>query len=139
MTRSTIPDPDAIVAKHWPLDRRSHDHLRTAIATAAELVRYANHVTLDNPDTTMEYAGELYAVVGTVAGLLERLPQMLRQISNRAFVLADDPTLRHTRGDDPEATMIEAATLLHQASSLMSAPMDAAREAHTKLTWVGHR
>lgn len=139
MTRARTPDPDKIVANHWPLDRRSHDHLRTAIATAAELVRYANHVTLDNPDTTMEFAGELYAVVGTVAGLLERMPQLLRQISNRTFVLADDPTLRHTRGDDPEAVMIEAATLLHKASSLMGASMDAARKAHTKLTWVGHR
>lgn len=140
MTRRSVPNPDDIVAKNWPLDRRSHEHLRTAIATSSELVRYANHVTLDNADTTLEYAGELYTVIGAVAGMIERLPQLLRQLANRAEVIATAPTLRSgRREEDPAAAMEAAAELLRKASSLAGAPMDAGREAHAKLTWVGHR
>ncbi len=140
MTRRSAPNPDELVEKHWPLDRRSHDHLRTALATAAELVRYANHVTLDDPDTTLEYAGELYAVVGAVADLVDRLPQLVRQLAARADVLAEDPTLRSgKRDEDPATAVLTAAEFLHQANGLLSEPAEVVRKARSKLAWVGHR
>lgn len=138
MTARRTPDPDAIVAKHWPLNRRSHDHLRTAIATAAELVRYANHITLDNPDTTLEYARELYAVTGAVADLVDRLPQLLRQLSSRANRLAADPTLHSSHGDAAEA-MRKAATDLFQATAGVQHSALNVRTARSELTWVSHR
>lgn len=139
MTVRRTPDPDEIVAKHWPLNRRSHDHLRTAIATAAELVRYANHVTLDNPDTTLEYAGELYAVIGAVSGLVGGLPQLLRQLAARADKLAADPTLRSGQGDDPAVKVLAAAEALRKAEENVARSGGWARQAHSELTWIGHR
>ena len=93
----------------------SPDRTRDLGNLLAECVRALNYSTLgDAPG--LEYAGDVYSLLGAVGTALERLPQLLRQSSAFVKAQAAAGTLGDDKGRDPVIQAGMSADLLEDAA-----------------------
>lgn len=69
--------------------------LNSAIDTADQLLRWANHATDNTRSQAFRSAPELYPTLGNLVALTAKLQQLLGQIGRWSDTLVDDRTLRH--------------------------------------------
>lgn len=134
------PDPDDVMNKLWPTtpDAYTPEHVAAAVRMARELIRFANHATLDAPSKVTRYASQLGDVVGASKDLAARLVQLTEQLAGRARVLAEEEGLTHFTGGDPRATLADASGQLGLASIQAATLAQALKQAHNGLGQVGH-
>lgn len=141
-------DPEMFIAAHgWRMDGpHSPDRLASALQTAAELIRYANHATLSRRLVTTMQAQECDPVLGALATMASRFGDLTNRLADYAsFTLAADPTLRHDQHTQPgesrqaasDAAFTAAVKLTH-ARDLAGELAGALREAHGELSHLYH-
>lgn len=111
---STVPRPaDQVVAALHPYDRPTGEHTAAATNEIAELVRYLNVITLDDPRTALPDPNTTADVLGALHTACTRLPQLLDQIRDRLLVFAGDPDLATgSSTDEAKALALRAAAHL---------------------------
>lgn len=90
---ATCRAADETVAALHPYGERTAEHTAAAAAQLAELVRYLNVASLDNPAASLPDPNTIAAVLGSLKTAFERLPQLLDQLAVRVRTLAEDPQL----------------------------------------------
>lgn len=139
MSELTAPDPDDLVAAHWPMpEAHTSEHLVAAVRTARELIRWANHATLNAPDTTMSYASEVGAVVAALAEQARMMRQLVFQLAGRAADFAEEPGLRHDMDGDPYQTIRDAVAQLGDAADAAEALGLQLNSVFQQLSRIGH-
>lgn len=138
---TTFPDPDAIVAEHWPLHGPySDEHTHYAGATLVELVRYLNYATMHGADS-MPYASTANGLVGHLSSAVASLDQTLRQLKQRCAQFEGDPTLyddaTYEHGE-AVSRVRSARASLEDAQWAADALRRALRESCSHLVHVGH-
>jgi hypothetical protein len=95
---------------------------------AAEAIRSLNHRTM--PGRDLEYPADVYAIVGTLKVMADRLPQLLRQLS--AWLEAEHKAGRagHDSGQDPGPYVGDVTAALTLAATVAGTLSDALRLAH---------
>lgn len=106
----TLPRPEDIAEQILPLDGPHHPEAVIAAGrTISELVRRLNHATFRTNAFT--YPGEVNQLVGAIAGSVDALPQLFRQLAHRLDAFAADPRLTaEPASDNATAADIAAAT-----------------------------
>jgi hypothetical protein len=136
-----------VAAQGWRMDGpHSPERLQQALATAAELIRYANYATRGRSALTS--AADAYEAVGALSVATSRLSQLMAQLSDyTSLVLPADQSLRH--GDYQAApvalsrqmatdTAFDAAVKLGLAKDNAGDLARAVGEAHTRLGYLYH-
>lgn len=109
--------PDEVVESIWPYDGpHSPESVRSALAAAAELVRYANNATWQ--PYTLPYAPSVNRDMGKVGSIVYGLDQLLDQLGGALKRHAGDPTLyddrRDRTGKDTALAAVQEITSLRQ-------------------------
>lgn len=102
-----MPDPAAILAKHWPTDG---PHTRDRLASAAEmlpgLLRYATTATDPvNARDTLQVPSDVRHLVVALHDVVGFLPQLLTQLQQTTAGMAESGLLRDERADVEQAWM----------------------------------
>jgi hypothetical protein len=106
-----------------------------AADAAAEAVRALNHLTIRPPAPTTrgwEDLADVYAVIGSLRVLLDRLPQALDQVA-RAI---ERPGVGYASDNDDQPAVLAARTVghLHQGAANLTAVRAALEGAHGALS-----
>lgn len=146
----TIPDPETLVAQHWPLDGPySPELLASALDTAAELIRYACRATVaGRRSTALRSAPELYTSIGHLVTVAARMGNLANRLADfTTFTLPADPDLRHDQySTEPPSmsrqmaidTAFDAAVKLGLARDNAGDLARALGEAHEQLGHLYH-
>jgi hypothetical protein len=106
-----------VVAVLHPYEVRTGEHTVAAAREIAELVRYLNVATLDQPDEALPDPNTVAAVIGALHTACTRLPQLLNQLQRRMHDFAGDPALATGSSTHaPELLAIRAAAHLDLAA-----------------------
>ena len=102
-----MPDPAAILGKHWPTDG---PHTRARLRSAAEmlpgLVRYLTTATDPaNARDTLHTPGDVRHLVAALHDVVGYLPQLLTQLQQTTAGMAESGVLRDGRADVDQAWM----------------------------------
>ena len=98
---------DELVARLHPYDERTGEHTAAAAAQIAELVRYLNVATLDDPAAAVPGPNTAASVLGALHTACQRLPQLLDQLGSRMQTLAADPNLATGSSTDTAQILAE--------------------------------
>lgn len=112
-------DPFAIVEQHWAYDGpHTPERIDAAVTAAAQLVRYLNNATGRHG----AYVAPSARLLGGVATLVARLPQLLEQTSRELGRQADNPAHYDDRRDRPASQTIgEVRAHLAEAAAALGA------------------
>jgi excisionase family DNA binding protein len=103
------------------------------VDTAAEAIRAANHAAMSAALT----APAAYTVVGGLAELVHRLPQLLDHLA-RPLRTADPVDYRDDRGSDPIHALRQSRAALDDAREVFEALVRHLERAHNHLGHLGH-
>lgn len=134
------PNSDVIVNDVWPLDgsAATPEHLLEAARAVRELVRYANHTTLEHSVKTLPYVGDVSDIVGALVTATSGLAQLFHQLNERVQDHVGTAGLRHDRGEDPNDALLSAVTHLAAAEGTAHSMSDALAKAQTYLARIAH-
>lgn len=125
---------DELVARLHPYDERTAQHTAAAARELAELVRYLNVATLDDPHAALPDPNTAASVLGALHTAATRLPQLLRQLHARVGDFETHPDLATGSSEDPAPVLAQLARVaLDNAAATLGPFTDALGEAFAAL------
>lgn len=140
-----MPDPDAILARHWPIDGpHTQDKVTSAAEMLAGLVRSLNHATGYHVATrSLPYASDVDRVIASLEATAAGLPQLLNQLAETIQDRSADGALydanARTDPDRAVATAEELMGLLNDARAAAGILADRLTAAHIASARLGDR
>ncbi|GAB3916217.1 hypothetical protein GCM10029964_128910 [Kibdelosporangium lantanae] len=131
-------DVEDIIERHWPYDGpHEADTVIDAANAISGLVRYMNNATQYRH--TLQYAPQVNRVLGALGGAAYGLDQLVDQLKDTVYRLAQDKTLyddRHNRpGSQTASELIAELVKVQAAAGELAHAIDGAR---TYSNHLGH-
>ncbi|MFE6126762.1 hypothetical protein ACFQ6Q_00595 [Streptomyces sp. NPDC056437] len=107
----------------------------TIAEAAAEEIRALNHVTLGKKP--FNQPADVYSVTDSLVTLIDRMPQVLKQLGQSVQTLQDAQAIRMDDGSDPVLRVAEALGGLADAQRGLLTVSEALRRAKSPLAGMG--